>query len=99
MRLSDFQLFCILYIQAGSFSAVEVNMFYSSIIPFLITAALALPTNELLSTTRPNSFRLPLQRRVEGAVISDNLGPVWTSTILVGNQEIRMLIDTGSADL
>ena len=74
-------------------------MYYSSILPFLITTALALPARDLLSKPGSKSFKLPLQRRSDGAVVSNNFGPVWVSPILVGGQELRMLVDTGSADL
>lgn len=74
-------------------------MHYSSIITLFITAALALPTSEIVSKPKPKSFKLPLVRRIEGTVVSDDQGPIWVSTISVGGQELRVLIDTGSADL
>lgn len=51
---------------------------------------------------REGSFKIPLHRRETGitAVKSiEQVGPVWATPVKLGDQELSVLIDTGSADL
>lgn len=48
------------------------------------------------------SFQVPMHRRDTGIAMAKSIepvGPLWATPIMIGDQEFRVLIDTGSADL
>lgn len=52
--------------------------------------------------TGGGSFQIPLNRRDAGIAAANSMepmGPLWTTPVMIGNQEFSILIDTGSADL